>query len=228
VLDALAGILNGIEEQLPQFARLAPDRQRLFMVIWICRARSGEEAFPDDAEAKRRAGKVARRLTDLAKTFWPGSVRALQLTARPGDAPELRVKWAPPPRTWAEAEALADRVLEAALAEAEEEGLDADGWIADPRGAPTEPDPEAALAAAVRVVESARTSDDPATGQPRVDDATAEALLAAARKLRRVRGRVKDHLTWGLAMGQLRRLVPALGRRSAKLREAIDPRTPRS
>jgi hypothetical protein len=222
---ALDAIARGIEEQLGAFGRLAPQRQRAFLLVWICRARSYEEQLPSDREVHRRIGSIARRLGELAKLFWPGSVRALQLTSRPGDVTELRVRGAAAPSTWSAAAALADRALEEQLAEAEAQGLDPDGWLEDPRAAATgNADPDQSLAAAVKAIDAvvnALPRDGDAAG---LDTAAVDSLLAAARRLRRVRTRVKDGVAWGLAMGNLRRLAPSLGSRGVKLREVLDPK----
>lgn len=220
VLTALDGISRDIEAQLGAFARLAPARQRLFMLIWICRARSLEEARPSDREVQRRIGAIARRLTELARTFWPGSVRALQITARPYDLPELRVRSQPSPKTWAAASELTDWMLDQQLAEAEKAGLDADGWADEPRAG--DADPDRTLASAVATINKFAAAADADEGAT-VDSATGDAVLAAARKLRSVRGRVRDDVAWGTAMGHLRRLAASLGGRSAKVRDAIDP-----
>jgi hypothetical protein len=51
-----------------------------------------------------------------------------------------------------------------------------------------------------------------------------EALLNAARRLRWLRGAVRDDLNWGIAMGRLRRAVPGLGERAGRVRDALDHR----
>jgi hypothetical protein len=220
-LVALDGILQGIEQQLGTFGRLAPARQRAFLLIWICRARSYEDALPHEREVHRRIGIIARRLAELAKTFWPGSVRALQLTARPWDVPELRVRGASAPRNWVEACARADGALEDQLAEAERTGLDADGWMDDHSVTAPVGDPAQVLATVVAAVDGAlgpRGLDQPES----LDGAAIEALAVAAKRLRRLR-RFVDGVAWGLAMGRLRRAAPALGARGARVRDAIDP-----
>jgi hypothetical protein len=220
-LAALDGILQGIEQQLGTFGRLAPARQRAFLLIWICRARSYEDALPHEREVHRRIGIIARRLAELAKTFWPGSVRALQLTARPWDVPELRVRGASAPRNWVEACARADGALEDQLAEAERTGLDADGWMDDHSVTAPVGDPAQVLATVVAAVDGAlgpRGLDQPES----LDGAAIEALAVAAKRLRRLR-RFVDGVAWGLAMGRLRRAAPALGARGARVRDAIDP-----
>jgi hypothetical protein len=220
-LVALDGILQGIEQQLGTFGRLAPARQRAFLLIWICRARSYEDALPHEREVHRRIGIIARRLAELAKTFWPGSVRALQLTARPWDVPELRVRGASAPRNWVEASARADGALEDQLAEAERTGLDADGWMDDHSVTAPVGDPAQVLATVVAAVDGAlgpRGLDQPES----LDGAAIEALAVAAKRLRRLR-RFVDGVAWGLAMGRLRRAAPALGARGARVRDAIDP-----
>ncbi|APR85336.1 Hypothetical protein A7982_10685 [Minicystis rosea] len=227
-LAALDAILDGVEAQLSSFARLAPQRQRTSLLVWICRARSFEDALPHERDVHRRIGVIARRLSDLAKTFWPGSVRALQLTARPWDLSELRTRGASAPRSWAEGAQRADRVLADQLAEAERQGLDADGWAEDPNEPAMDGSPDQVLSSASTAITSVlgplRDADEPET----LDPAAIDTLANAARRLRRVRRRVVDGVAWGVVIGRLRRLAPALGAKGVRLRDALDPKVPLS
>ncbi len=51
-----------------------------------------------------------------------------------------------------------------------------------------------------------------------------EQLLQSARKLRWLRGAVRDDLAWGVAIGRVRRAVPSLGERSSRVRDVLDHR----
>ncbi|MFT3775483.1 MAG: hypothetical protein QM820_59810 [Minicystis sp.] len=224
-LADLDKILRGVEDQLSTFARLAPLRQRTLLLLWICRARAFEDALPHERDVQRRIGMIARRLTELAKTFWPGSVRALQMTARPWDLPELRLRGATAPRTWTEAVGRAEHILAEQLAEAEHAGLDDDGWVRE-SGSAAEGNGDQALTTASTAIDSAlapmRDNDDPDV----LDAAAVEALTNAAKRLRRARRRVTDGVAWGVVMGRLRRLAPGLGARGARLREVLESEGP--
>src|SRR6185369_11899957 len=200
---------------------LSPERQRLFMLIWICRARAVEELLQGVIEVERAVGRVALRLTDIGKLFWPGSVRALQMRARPGDTPELRTQRGVP-RTWAEAVVSAEARLDEHLARPD---LDDDGWPDAALLGPEPGDPDALLARAVAELDAnvkkprgSRVEEEPIdTG-----DARAAALLRVAWTLRWIRGRVSDPVAWGIALGRLRKLAPAFTDRVGALKKALE------
>ncbi len=79
-------LLSGIEERLGPLARMCGERQRLHMMVWICRARAVEEAHPGMREVEQAVARVARRLTEIGKMFWPGLVRAPALGPAGGRA----------------------------------------------------------------------------------------------------------------------------------------------
>lgn len=221
VLAGLEATAGEIEARLPALARSSPDVQRALMLVWACRARGLLEGLPGEPEAEDRTKAIADRLGELAKLFWPGSVRALQINAKPADIPSLRVSWAPVPTTWAEARAIAERVLEKQIAEGQTEGLDADGWAKEPEGA--EANADAQLAANAALVENLLT-EKPGERHT-LDEAAITKLVTAARRLRKLRGKVGDDVAWATVMGRLRRALPNLGGRGAKLKEALDPKT---
>jgi hypothetical protein len=226
-LETVEKILAGIEARLGTLARMNADRQRLNMLVLICRARAVEESLPGVREVEHAVARVARRLTDIGKMFWPGSVRALQLSARPGDVKrELHATWASEPSNWVAATTLAERSLDDHLMKSSDAGLDEDGWGDAAALSPRPGDPDAMLEAldaelkALLIppgeVPSGRAGD--LTG-PEMD-----ALVNAARRLRWVRGAVKDDLAWGVAMGRLRRSLPSLGERGNRVRDVLDHR----
>lgn len=227
-VESVERLLAGIEERLGQIARMCGERQRLHMMVWICRARAIEEANPGAREVEHAVARVARRLTEIGKMFWPGSVRALQLSARPADVRrEMHASWAAEPADWREATALAERLLDEHLMKSPEAGLDEDGWADSAARTPRPADPEAlfeevdselkALLIPPGEVPNGRLGD---LGSGDLDQ-----LVTAARKLRWLRGCVRDDLAWGIAMGRLRRAVPNLGERSARVRDALDHRS---
>ena len=227
-LEAVEKVLAEIEDRLPHLARMCSERQRLHMLAWICRARAVEEAQPGAREVEHAVARVARRLTEIGKMFWPGSVRALQLSARPADVRrEMHASWASEPASWREATVLSERLLSEHLAKSADAGLDEDGWAdgaartprpADPDGLFEEVDAELkAMLVPPGEVPNARVGE--------LNGAELDQLVAAARKLRWLRGTVRDDVAWGVAMGRLRRSVPSLGDRSGRVRDALDHRT---
>jgi hypothetical protein len=227
-VESVERLLAGIEERLGQLARMCGERQRLHMMVWICRARAVEEANPGAREVEHAVARVARRLTEIGKMFWPGSVRALQLSARPADVRrEMHASWAAEPADWSEATALAERLLDEHLTKSPEAGLDEDGWADSAARTPRPAEPETlfeevdaelkALLIPSGEVPNGRLGD---LGSGDLDQ-----LVTAARKLRWLRGCVRDDLAWGVAMGRLRRAVPNLGERSSRVRDALDHRS---
>lgn len=226
-LETVEGMLTAIEARLPALARMCADRQRLNMLVWICRARSIEESMPGVRDVELAVARVARRLTEIGKMFWPGSVRALQLSARPQDVRrEMHATWATEPNNWVEARALAERLLEEHLQKSADAGMDPDGWADLIARTPAPPDPDAMFD---ELDAELKTLLVPPGEVPngRLGELTAvemDALISAARRLRWVRAQIKKDLDWGVAMGRLRRALPGLGDRAARVKEILDNR----
>lgn len=226
-METVELLLAEIEERLGPLARMSADRQRLHMLVWICRARAVEESLPGVRDVEHAVARVARRLTEIGKMFWPGSVRALQLSARPADVRrEMHATWASESANWTEATGLAERLLNDHLAKSNEAALDEDGWADGALRTPRPPEPDAlfdevdnelkALLIPPGEVPNGRLGD--------LSSSEIDALLHAARKLRWLRGAVKDDLAWGIAMGRLRRAVPGLADRAQRVRDVLDHR----
>jgi hypothetical protein len=227
-LEAVEGMLAEIEKRLGQLARLCGERQRLNMLVWICRARAIEEAHPGAREVEHAVARVARRLTEIGKMFWPGSVRALQLSARPPDVRrEMHANWASEPSNWKEATALAERLLDEHLSKSLEAGMDEDGWADAPMRLPRPADPDALFEEVDAELKALLVppGEVPNGRLPELSSAELDRLMNAARKLRWLRGGVKDDVGWGVAMGRLRRSIPSLGDRAARVREIVEHRT---
>jgi len=61
-------------------------------MTWICRTRSSNGLFASESRVTTGVRRIARVLTDLSKTLWPGSVRALQMNALPAvELPNIRL-----------------------------------------------------------------------------------------------------------------------------------------
>ena len=217
-LLALEKMLRDIDEQLPTLARKSAERQRIYLLAWICRARALEEAFPDARPAVHAVQRIARRLSEIGKMLWPGSVRALQIATAPADTMEPYAVNAPP-STWAEAADRAEARRSEHIFKATSAGFDEDGWIDANAGRLAPPNPDALLAQTVADLDAllARAGEALPEGQDLA------ALVRIAQTLRWVRQSVQDHLAWGLAMGRLRRLSLSLGLPGAALRRTIDP-----
>lgn len=217
-LLALEKMLRDIDEQLPTLARKSAERQRIYLLSWICRARAFEEALPDARPVVLAVQRIARRLSEIGKMLWPGSVRALQIATTPADTMEPHAADAPP-STWAEAADRAESRRSEHIFKATSAGFDEDGWIDANARRLAPPNPDALLAQTVADLDAllARAGEALPEGQDLA------ALVRIAQTLRWVRQSVQDHLAWGLAMGRLRRLSLSLGLPGATLRRTIDP-----
>jgi hypothetical protein len=217
-LAALDAMLHDIDAQLPKLAKKCSERQRFQLLAWICRARAFEELLPDARPVTIAVQRIARRLSEIGKMLWPGSVRALQLATTPADTMEPHAADSPP-GTWAEAAGRAEARHRDHIRKATSAGYDEDGWIdAHPIGPPP-PHPDALLAQTVKELDALLTR----TGDALTDEHDLAAIVRIAQTLRWVRESTQDHLVWGLTMGRLRRLAHPLGASGALLRKTIDP-----
>jgi hypothetical protein len=217
-LAALDAMLHDIDAQLPRLAKKCSERQRFQLLAWICRARAFEELLPDARPVTIAVQRVARRLSEIGKMLWPGSVRALQLATTPADTMEAHAADSPP-GTWAEAASRAEARHREHIRKATLAGYDEDGWIdAHPVGPPP-PHPDALLGQTVKELDALLAR----TGDSLTDEHDLAAIVRIAQTLRWVRESTQDHLVWGLTMGRLRRLAHPLGTSGAQLRKTIDP-----
>ena len=227
-LESVDRLLADIEERIGHLARMCGERQRLHMMVWICRARAVEEGQPGIRDVEQAVARVARRLTEIGKMFWPGSVRALQLSARPADVRrEMHASWAAEPANWREATVLAERLLEEHLSKSPELGLDEDGWADAAARTPRPADPEALFEEVDGEIKAILIppGEVPNGRAGELSSVEFDRLLGAARKLRWLRAGVRDDLAWGIAMGRLRRAVPSLGDRAGRVRDVLDHRS---
>jgi hypothetical protein len=217
-LQAIESLVGGIDADDKRLASMSPQRLRLWVLYWICHARSYEETLPDEVDVARAVAKVAKRLTELCKRFWPGNIRALQLHARPSEAGV-----GGPATTWREAEAMARRLLEDHLRQGPQNGLDNDGWSDAAALLPRPADAPAMLAEMTEIVVRVTGALDAApefTSPP--NDEVLEELAVVTQKLRWLRG-CADAERWGLLMGRLRWLAQEVGSRGARLKGLLDP-----
>jgi hypothetical protein len=217
-LAALEKMLRDIDEDLPKLAKKSAERQRIHLLAWICRARAFEEALPDARPVVLAVQRIARRLSEVGKMLWPGSVRALQIATTPADTMEPYAADAAP-STWAEAAERAEARRAEHILKATSAGYDEDGWIDANAAKLAPPNADALLAQAVTDLDGllGRSGEVSPEGQD------IAAIVRIAQTLRWIRQSVQDHLTWGLSMGRLRRLSLSLGMPGVALRKTIDP-----
>jgi hypothetical protein len=227
-IDAAEGILQEIERRHPDLAQMSADRQRLEVLVWICRARSLlEDTAPGTSDVvESGVSRVARRLREVTRVFWPGYVGALQLTAEPDELQELRVRGGPMPETWTAAAVRAQQVLATQRAQDRVAGFDEHGWADAASLVPRPADPDSVLEEVAHEL-GLRLGPLDEHSEERVkqmEDAQIEALVHAAHRLRWIRGAVDAPLAWGAALGRLRRVAHLLGPRAGVLRSALDAR----
>lgn len=225
-VEALDVLTDRIRDSREELGLCAPERQRLAMLSWICEARSHADAFPEDLRIRDRVGAISRQLTDVGKTFWPGSVTALQLHMQPRDLPRHLLGGTA--GTWYRASELAEAALRAKELEDERRGFDAYGWADHKQLHPRPSDPEKMLDEVVGEVErmSGRLSTHAA---PSDQNARPDAVqfLRWVRTLRWLRGTDVDPERWARLAGRLRwwafRREPALGGPSRELEASHVP-----
>jgi hypothetical protein len=212
-LEELDILMDRIRDCREELGLCAPDRQRLAMLAWICEARSHTDAFPDDLRIRDRVGAISRQLTEIGKTFWPGSVTALQLHIEPRDLPRHLLGGAA--TTWHRAAELSEQALRNKEHEDERRGFDVYGW-ADARY--TLPRPlhgarllESLVAQVEELSGSLETQASPADTSVRPDGVMFQRWV---RQLRWLRCADVDAQLWARVAGRLRwwafRREPAL------------------
>jgi hypothetical protein len=202
-LDELEILAERIRDSREELGLCSPDRQRLAMLAWICEARAHTDAFPEDPRIRDRVGAISRQLTEIGKTFWPGSVTALQLQMQPRDLP--RHVLGGPASTWSRAAELAERALRSLEYADERRGFDAYGWADALNTFPPPLRPGDVLEEVVREMESAGGSIAhnavPRDGDIRPDP---DRFVTWVRKARWLRTTDVDPDRWARAAGRLR------------------------
>jgi len=220
-----------IDGALEEAGLLEPERQRLLLLSWIARARAVEAECP---QAHDLTHAVARRLSRLAKVWWPGSVRALGIHSSPSEsAAEISGGAALEFHSWSEVAAGAERALEE-NEDLDEDRLDAHGWADAAALAPAHPRPDVELAEVVAQIERFTS----AVVRPSEEDDAVPAfavghepwrvdvplLATLARRLRWLRGATSDLELWGAAIGRLRWVSATLRARGDAIAHVLDPR----
>ena len=206
---------------------MAPRLQKVHMLGWICRARGLDEQFVGEHKVTILVRRVAHELTTISKIMWPGSVQALQMSARPDCVvAELGLKSTHLLRTWNDASEFVQQHRDRALLS--DVPLDDYGWADDLRRPPPG-DPRTILREAQLFVEALggpaqeppprHLSTPPENlGQDGIDQ-----LVKHVQLLRAVRLHSLQPELWGCVVGRLRWLAGRLGDRAPNLRKWLDP-----
>lgn len=225
-LEALDILMDRIRDSREELGLCSPDRQRLAMLAWICEARSHTDAFPDDLRIRDRVGAISRQLTEIGKTYWPGSVTALQLHMQPRDLPRHLLGGTA--TTWHRAAELAEQSLRMKELEDERRGYDTYGWADAKQLSPRPQDPRRLLEQMAGEVErlsgTLSTHAAPADQAVRPDGAQ---FTRWVRQLRWLRTTEVDPEQWARIAGRLRwwsfRREPALASASRELEAGFAP-----
>jgi len=217
-----------------ELALYSSKRQRYQMQAWVCEARSYEELHYGDDRVHTAATLAVRKLSSLAKVFWPGNINSMRVDASPGQVmPDHGLK-GPAPGSWFEAMQIVKAAMDAAAQEDDAKGLDEYGW-ADARKLVPGPNRPEGLFQEVRSRIEKLTG--PVDGKPipkgvdaelkRPAPALVEELLMLARKLRWLRLAVPENdLIWGQLVGRLRAVAALWGKeRGAPLRAILADET---
>ncbi len=230
-IEALEPILDRIEAERPELGLATPERQRLVILSWICRARAVEEASDDARPIVNRVAAIAKDLTTLCKVYWPGSVLGLQLNATPGKACRDvgDGNTGGTPVTWSAAADLADRALADLVEKEAKAGRDEYGWSDAVALQPAPLDPEAELAALrARIEKVMGRVDDPPPKNPAASIRTPGPKELAqfvewGRLARWLRGAVVDFDTWARVAGRLRWLASRIQEKDPHLARILEP-----
>jgi len=225
-LDELDILMDRIRDTRQELGLCAPDRQRLAMLAWICLGRSHTDAFPDDLRIRDRVSGISRQLTEIGKTYWPGSVTALQLHMQPRDLPRHLLGGVA--TTWRRAAELAEQSLRTKEFEDQHRGYDIYGWADSPLNGQPPVNADRELdefeSNVVQVSGSLELQAAPADSGIRPDGVTFQRWV---RQLRWLRQAGVDPDRWARIAGRLRwwafRREPALHNGSRELEPAFVP-----
>jgi len=224
--ETLDEILKEIADARPDFALMAPRLQKLHMLGWICRARGLDEQYAGEHKVTILVRRVAHELTNISKIMWPGSVQALQMSARPDCVVgELGVKSSQLPRTWNDASEFVQQHRDRALVS--DVPLDDYGWADDLRRPPPG-DPRTILREAQQLVEAlGGPAQEPpprhlSTPPEDLNQDSIDQLVKHVQLLRAIRLHSLQPELWGCVVGRLRWLSGRLGDRAPHLRKWLD------
>lgn len=184
-----AQVMDEVDRDRDRYALCAPRIQRAVLWWWASRMRVLFHGM-------RIEPRAHRKLFDLSQQWWPGSVGALRLEARPADVTrDLELDTERFVDTWEEAAELAHAVLKENLAKAK---LDPSGWADAARLTPRPEDPEVRLEALEKELDELTAND----AVPPL-----EVAVRWVRTGRWLRGATRDPQRWATLMGRLRKLT---------------------
>ena len=220
-----------IASERGEVALMVPDRQRLIMLGWVCRARWFEEATEDHPAVVDRVATIARQLGALSKVWWPGSVLALRRDSLPADVGrELGIAVDQRPRSWEQAAEAVEAHLHAVEKGEEASGCDEYGWSDAACLEPAPLKPDAQLVELRRQIERIAGNVQepppamvlPSLRNPSPDDV--KLYVSWLERARWLRGFISDFEGWGAVMGRLRWIAGHVSRRDDKrLDELVNP-----
>jgi hypothetical protein len=228
-MDDLLLLDERIRDSKEELGLSSPERQRLAILSWICEARAHTDLFPNEARIREQVACISRKLTEVGKGYWPGSVTALQLQMSPRDLP--RPLLGGNASTWGRAAELSERALSTLEHGDERRGFDPYGWADATKIDPVPADANALLDGLVAQLEakgggldrSAEAKDADSRPEP-------EEFLRWVRLLRWLRVTPIDADRWGKAAGRLRwwasRKDPRLLQAVRELEPAYSPPVP--
>jgi hypothetical protein len=223
-VEELSIIEQRIRDTRDELGLCSPERQRLALYTFICDARAHTELFPEDARVRDSVAVISRLLTEIGKSFWPGSVTALQLHMQPRDLPRHLLGGVS--TTWQRAAELAERALIGVEYADERRGFDSYGWADAPSSRPQPVDAEHQVDRLLGAIETKTGALDRA--EPRASQKPeADEFLYWVRRLRWLRGSESDPDKWARAAGRLRwyagRRDPVYQRAARELDPAYAP-----
>lgn len=200
VLDILKDRVRDSKEEL---GLCSAERQRLAILAWISEARAHGERFSDDDRVRERVTTISRLLTEIGKSYWPGSVNALQLQTQPKDLPKSMLGAIA--GSWAAASDLAEQALRDREQEDDRRGRDPHGWADRPH---THPPPASAAEELATLLAEVEARSGPISSGAMIDDEKrwpdAETYRRWVRTLRWLRSAEVDPELWARLAGRLR------------------------
>lgn len=202
-LEVLEILKERIRDSREELGLCSAERQRLAILAWISEARAHGERFSDDDRVRERVTAISRLLTEIGKSFWPGSVNALQLQTQPKDLPKAMLGAVA--GSWAAASDLAEQALRDREQEDDRRGRDAQGWADRPE---THPAPSSAAEEFGTLLEEVERTTGPLVAGAMIDDQArwpdAETYRRWVRTLRWLRTAEVDPDLWARLAGRFR------------------------
>jgi len=205
-LELIQTLQDEMDDNYDEVAIMSSQYQRLHLSSWIFRGRAVQENFPRDQDIEEAVHRVARRLTDWCKLFWPGSIRALQVYTQPTQSLDGLMCYTERPQTWGDAAEMVERHIEELLQGSTRDDY---GWADRRHLSPEPPNPAALLAEVHKKIVPVLgvlggPLDDKRNGisGPTIES-YAEDFVMAAHLLRWCR-KTTDPVQWGITMGAMR------------------------